>query len=351
MSPHEGGKSVFTEFRGPGVAAVQIDPTLLKSVGDRDTFNSTGNFTASPPDSQAPLGRIVYGSDPDEQFLNLLSAQHSQPMVRLDVSWLSVGHVDEVMTFLPAKNQRGWVLAIADPAGAYAVLQKAAADGHADVVVRNGGYQPQYVPWTVRKLLDDTEIKAANDKAIVEIDKALKVLRDKFSLTDDEIVRIPVLYWSTDQSSRELDAWEEAAAEAETNPTDTTPSDAPTGESDAAALDDRLRQAREVDDLPLPDEGDRSDSPADAIGGLEAFFPNALNGQNIAKGQFTAAKQFGPVVDGVDLLQAEVERRLASLELTVQWIDNFDYSHKLGGELHCVTNTFRNLDDIVQWWK
>ena len=71
-------------------------------------FNYGGNVEASPPIGNATLGKLVVGNvvfedapliDPD--LLRVLDMQNKQPLVFLDTGWLHVGHVDEVMGFVP----------------------------------------------------------------------------------------------------------------------------------------------------------------------------------------------------------------------------------------------------------
>jgi hypothetical protein len=78
----------------------------------RHSSNYGGNIDASPPTADAALGKIVIGNqvingerdfmDPD--LLKLLYKQRKQPIVPLDTTWLDVGHVDEVMCFVPGRG-------------------------------------------------------------------------------------------------------------------------------------------------------------------------------------------------------------------------------------------------------
>jgi hypothetical protein len=72
----------------------------------------------TPPLAGAPYGKIVLGDaddrGPTSQFEHFLRAQTIQPVVTIDTSWLSVGHVDEIMSFVAAPRQpRRWVLLLA----------------------------------------------------------------------------------------------------------------------------------------------------------------------------------------------------------------------------------------------
>lgn len=85
----------------------------------RNTSNYGGNIEVAPPTSQAQLGTIVIGNasirgqsdfiDPD--LLRFLSKQRKQPIVQVDTTWLDVGHIDEVLTFVPDRNGSGQTFA------------------------------------------------------------------------------------------------------------------------------------------------------------------------------------------------------------------------------------------------
>jgi protein-arginine deiminase len=78
-----------------------------------------------------------------------------------------------------------------------------------------------------------------------------------------------------------------------------------------------------------------------------ALIPNVVNSV-VVNGHFLAADPFGPVVDGVDLLQEAVRDLLADLPLEVIFLDDRTY-HSGGGEVHCATNVRRHgYPD--PWW-
>lgn len=91
-----------------------------------DVLAYGGNLEVTPPLSGAPLGRIVVGSMPQIQK-DFLSRQGLQtPLIKLDTSWLTVGHVDEFMGFVPAPVTGGWDVVWASPNQAVVLLSEAA---------------------------------------------------------------------------------------------------------------------------------------------------------------------------------------------------------------------------------
>lgn len=330
-----GAVALYSELRGKNVGVVQIESSFVGNQEGADTYNSTGNFTTVPPlsgDANNQLGRMVYGSTPNPRFLDLLKAQQKQSPVWVDTSWLFVGHVDEFFTILPSTStKRGWVLGIADPKLAYEVLKQAsesstdklsllkgvyalanAEDGDDSDIPDDGtgGDEETSTLTVVNKEVDldtmlaDESLQKVNDFAVNKIEEALALLKTAFNLEEQDIVRLPVLY--------------KKAADA---------------------------------DRDGPNSGDGSDEELDysAIS-VGSYIPNAVNGVYTGNYTFVSPKQFGPMVNGVDVLQQKMENNLKEHGVTVTWVDDYLYAHVGEGEIHCVTNTYRKLDDVLQWW-
>ncbi|HEX5760829.1 MAG TPA: protein-arginine deiminase family protein [Thermoanaerobaculia bacterium] len=95
------------------VDAQRADELFVRLNQFRRSSNYGGNIEVAPPTAGAPLGTIVVGNtlvhgvadfvDPD--LLRFLHKQRKQPVVQLDTSWLDVGHIDELLSFVP--NRRG----------------------------------------------------------------------------------------------------------------------------------------------------------------------------------------------------------------------------------------------------
>lgn len=77
----------------------------------RSSGNYGGNVESSPPVGDAVFGKIIIGNRTinkerehvDVDLLRFLNNQ-MQPVVQLDTTWLDVGHIDEVLTFVPDLN-------------------------------------------------------------------------------------------------------------------------------------------------------------------------------------------------------------------------------------------------------
>lgn len=308
----EAGAALYSELRGADMGVVQIEKQYMDNLPKEveDTFNSTGNFTTSPPQAIAganyPRGRMIYGATPNPRFITLLEAQGLQPTINLPTQWLEVGHVDEVISFLPSTiNPRGWVVAIADPNLAEEVIRNAQQRSSGSTMVlpnrvslNSDENKPNIIhERTISALLSDQRVTLAKEIANENIAKIITILKRELALNDDDFVRVPVMF--------------------------TLPGDvalpAPNASSNNAYL-------------------------------VSSYFPNAVNGLYLGNYQFVAPMQFGPVIQGEDAMQTAVQNVLAPHGVDVRWINDFNYAHLGVGNVHCVTNSFRDLTDVSQWW-
>ena len=98
------------------------------------SLNYGGNIEVSPAVRGAPFGKVVVGSRSFRDFRNMdgdlvtfIEEQRSQPLVKINTAWLDVGHVDEVLTFVPSPSYgtAGSTLLRASPAIALDILRAA----------------------------------------------------------------------------------------------------------------------------------------------------------------------------------------------------------------------------------
>ena len=91
--------------------AFDLDETQINKLASNvfDLHSSTnygGNIEVSPRTSSAPFGKVVVGSVASEDLRFLLDQldrqTFNQPTVEFNTSWLGVGHVDEIVGFVPS---------------------------------------------------------------------------------------------------------------------------------------------------------------------------------------------------------------------------------------------------------
>jgi protein-arginine deiminase len=311
MTQRGGGRAVFTQLRGPDVAAIQqLTPgrATLPFVGlGEDTVNSTGNFSATPPyrtkTRHFPQGRLVYGSAPgsrpDPAFVRMLLDQGVQPPIELDTAWLEVGHIDEFLAFLPAPTRRGWVAVVADPKYAYRLLREAERSQPTAAILESlqqisvAAFMPSTMSAErlVSEVLTDPDILQANVRASAAIERNLAVLRREMALTPKDVIRLPVLYGPLQLTLR---------------------------------------------------------------GGVAALIPNGVNGLHARDGLFVAPRQHGPRVRGDDLFARAIEAKLRRVGIRVEWAETYYHATGAGvggGEVHCITNALRDVRELAAWWE
>jgi len=319
----------------PGTASPQASPVALRAKRNRplhtfprtllapdvgyqevaplpndSTFDSTGNLEVTPPIMSGtrrryPWGRIYYGRPgpanprPGEDFdaatASFLRAQRVQAPFEIDTGWLAVGHVDEVVSFVPASSGRRFKLLIASPRKAYQILRAAnRTSGTARLLIGRtfGGVSAEV---TIRDFLvtgipalglTAAALRSFNDNATAQLTRIKRVFRRAIGATAAEIVEVPILY--------------------------------------------------------MPNEH-------------EPVYADALTGGTVnmlvVNRHCIAPKAFGPEVAGVDLFEQSLRARLAALGLTSRFIDDWHEYHVNLGEVHCGTNTLRRPARPPTWWQ
>jgi len=287
---------VVYKLRGKDVAAVQqYDPD---HDGYMYSLNSLGNLETVPPyehnGTSYPLGRISMGKVPsfypDPSFTKMLESQQVQPPLWIDTSWLSVGHVDETISFVKASTPRGWMVVLNDPSMAKQMLEDASAAGYGATKMFQGMYwyndwgNPYMATTTVDAVLANTEVMSESAKAAVEVAAQLATLKQELGITDAEIIRVPFLHYPVDGYSA-------------------------------------------------------------------AYQPGTANSTVLADGHFAAPETHGPIIDGKDIFKQQLIDLFAAHNITVHFVENWHLYHALGGEVHCGTNALRAIPTNVKWWE
>lgn len=314
----QAGKVAFQALRGPNVGVVQ-QYTAERDPAVDDSLNSTGNYEGLPPYRGHELGRPLYGSTPqrkpDPTFTTLLGSQYADPVI-IDTSWLIVGHSDETVHVIPARNSRGWTLMVADPRLALDVMRQATKDGHGKSVLFDGTNEAKKP--TIDEALADPKFLEQNETAARHIDTQLAVLTKETGLAERDLVRVPVLFQQF--------TWEQLDSE-----------------RDELAATGRVTR-RMVDDL-----RDRMKAGKAARTAFVAHTAGIPNGISLGGGHFGAPDPHGPRVDGVDLFKRATEQSLAGTPVKVSWVEDWNFLHKGFGEVHCGTNALREPTK-ADWW-
>ncbi|KAH6853257.1 hypothetical protein B0I37DRAFT_333094 [Chaetomium sp. MPI-CAGE-AT-0009] len=320
QSTREAGRQVFSQLRSAGIGGFQ--PGSGSGFGWEE-INSGGNIETIPPYTSRkgkrwPNGRVImghhFGTYPAESMVKFLQSQKAQSPLFLETGWLAVGHVDEMVQFLPANTSLGFTIAIADTTSATALLRNANSSGHGNspFVSYTGDATPDELTifldpallhnTTISSLLSDPSFHATQAYAQQHIDQNLALLLREVPLRDTDILRIPTLFKDV------------------TYPWPGTPDGHPPR-------------------LSSPHPGERQ---------LKGLVPQAINGLVLGNGKYLAPKQWGPVVDGRDIFAEAVEGVYGKVGIKVEWVDDYMSHHVRGGEVHCGSNALREMG---AWWE
>ncbi len=268
------------------------------------SFDSHGNHDLLPAyengQDKFPIGRIIHGSGILPETHAFYDAQGPQsPSLVVKTDWLLVGHVDEVLSYTPAKTDRGWKLLIASNNLSKQMLQKLADDGHADALLFDGkntyksATDGTMVPAarSVTATLNDSDLMQWSQEAQAEADGVRKTVKDATGLTDAEIIEMPFL-------------------------------------------------TEEVD------------------GGKIAWQPGTAN-MLLVGNTMEIPNPFGPKINGVDVYAQDLKDRLGTplnalgsdgQGMKVFLIDDFEGYHINEGEVHCGTNPEGPPQPSMLWW-
>ncbi|KAL2213064.1 hypothetical protein CC79DRAFT_1326951 [Sarocladium strictum] len=386
-----GGREAFLRLRSDTVGAVQ-------NVAAGASIDSMGNLETVPPHKHNgvsyPAGRVIMGHDEygEPILVDFFRAQEVQAPIVLDTSWLSVGHVDEFFQFLPADNKRGWVLMADDPLAGLALIEKSAGKDSSLLAVSRPilPQDPTDCSYneTLADLLDFVNLTQAQHHAAEYIQLNIDILKREVGLQDDEIFRVPGLHtnWITGMWTCSYDGDGEGGElpdDGEVEFPDDGEEEMPGEGSEevCGASANRKRSKRqakvkgfagsgvksvlEAGTPPgakfsiMSDEccriaGTNETVPCDSLPGADmlyssALYPSAINSVVLSDTEILAPKQWGPIVDGRDVLEEAVRESYGKLGFNVTFQDNW-YTHHLGmGSIHCGSNVWREAD--VKWWK
>lgn len=320
-----------------------------------NTYNSTGNLEVTPPVRRRAhnnlarkdyrWGRIYYGPGQAPHVFNanvqaFLNSQTVQEPIQINTNWLSVGHVDELMTFVPAPSNnrpwyRQWKLLIASPAEAYRIIGNAPGasvvmngksldfEGAANTVVQTTagtmmGNANSYIPNPGNPVnpLTWEELRWWNlyplQRVLTDIENQL---RNDIHLENADIIRVPVVFY---------------------------PEGIIAG-GGAPYNAGRGGTQHGVNVLPGTAGGYQ-------VGALTADMVNML----VLNNHLIIPKPFGPENPaGTDLFEAYLDGVLqqANNNITTEYVDDWDTYHRNWGEIHCGTNTLRSprAADMVNW--
>lgn len=277
--------------------------------GVPNSLDSFGNLEVSPPVTVGgrnyPLGRVIIGgrqhgdlSHSARQMMvevrQFLYAQRVQFPFEVYTDWLAVGHVDEIVTFVPDEAApKGFRCLLASPAEVKSILLNLQQSGHGAALLFEGqhrldrsGQIGEPAELTVDTLLADTDFWDGNDVYQQILAEVRQVLERELGVDSADFVQIPVAF--------------------------------------------QVRRAQD--------------------GSLQrtlAYFPDMVN-HLVHDDVSIVPKPYGPVIGGRCAFEKAFEDALPGRR--VKFIDDWYSYHEMSGEVHCGTNALRQPFVASRWW-
>lgn len=209
-SPRDGGLDHLTNRQ---IIGSDFGYIVRKSRHSATKLDSFGNLEVSPPVTVEgvtyPFGRLIFGGtrpgiipEPRRKLKVLRDfffAQKIQAPFEIFSDWLSVGHVDEFMNFVPAPNPKGFKLVLASPEKCYDLLKGLRQQGHGQALLRQGKQidgKPADI--SVVDVLDDSDLARQNQRFQEHITWNREVLKQELGLGEGDIVDLPTLFEEED---------------------------------------------------------------------------------------------------------------------------------------------------------
>ncbi|XP_003989574.2 protein-arginine deiminase type-1 [Felis catus] len=213
-APHKAFPVVFDSPRNRGLKHFPYKRILGPDFGyvtreilfaGASSLDSFGNLDVSPPvtvgGKEYPLGRILIGSSFPKSggrrmakvVRDFLQAQQVQAPVELYSDWLSVGHVDEFLSFVPTSDQKGFRLLLASPIACLKLFQQKKEEGYGEAAQFDG--LRHRVNRSINEMLADSRLRRDSLYTQKCIDWNREVLKRELGLTEQDIVDIPQLFF------------------------------------------------------------------------------------------------------------------------------------------------------------
>jgi protein-arginine deiminase len=81
-----------------------------------------------------------------------------------------------------------------------------------------------------------------------------------------------------------------------------------------------------------------------------AYQPGTVNDLYPADTHIAVPEPHGPIINGKDIFKTQLEDALKPHGITVEWVEDWDLYHAMEGEVHCGSNSMRQIP-TVKWWE
>jgi protein-arginine deiminase len=84
---------------------------------------------------------------------------------------------------------------------------------------------------------------------------------------------------------------------------------------------------------------------------LTSYMPQLVGGLCLSATEYAAPDPHGPLITAQDIFKAAFSGKLATLGITVRYVENWDLYHRLNGTLVNGANVTREVSDSAAWWE
>ena len=323
------------------------------------SLDSFGNLECTPPITvdgvEYPFGRIYYGCKDTvggdcviEDLQDFLDAQEVQSPVKLDSTWLIVGHVDEFMVFVPdASSDKGFKVLMSDWGVTRDLLESL------DPNFAIPRFEDDHHFLTVGEILESTVIQYNEDTDALHLQPMHDSIKEQFGLTDDDILLIPALWekvWGAalalNPGMANLAVYNNELLIAD--PFFRTPDEDVNG-------DGQLNSGEDLNGDGLLDTDEDANGNGELDEGEDINGNGVLDTEEDLNGNWLLDE--GEDLNGNGLLNTFRDPfQLAFLDvmpdgLTANFLDNWEGYHLWWGEVHCGTNILREPRSDLYWWE
>lgn len=202
----------------PAVTVEKFKETEEKRLEFANPLDSFRSLTVSPPITANgryyPFGRLIFNDgsldanplDSAQKISELrrfFERQKIQAPFGLYTDWLVCDRVDEIISFLPADNDKGFKVLVASPLTASIVLKRLSDRGFPALIMFQGMQRADYrntpgacrsAAISIAELLQDTSFWDANQRYQSYMHKNILILEKELGLSRSHFVNIPVLF-------------------------------------------------------------------------------------------------------------------------------------------------------------